>query len=338
MGWRARAARLGALAALVAGPVRALPEAIAEALAPPDGAVVLRDAPAEPGTAALPLRVAGAEAGVTARVSGGVSERAWRTAEGPATLSVIDGAEAALGALGYETALRCAADACGGFAFRDAIAVFPQPDMAVNLSDFRQLTMRKAGPEGGETLVSLLASRFGDATLAQIVVVEDARPARTISAPPEAARSPPAAEKTPPAAAPPSAPLPDTTDAEGSDGLLETLRARGRVVLDGVAFEQGSTALSPASADAVERAAAALDAAPELRIVVVGHTDASGSLDVNRRVSRARADSVRRALVEAGVSAERLAAEGVGYLAPRAPHGSEDGPALNRRVELVALP
>lgn len=352
MGWRASAARLAASAALagaVAGPARALPQGVAEALAPPADAEILRDAPAEPATTSVPLRTAGAEAPVAARFSGAVSRRALRMPGGPATLALIDAAEAALAALGFETALRCDTADCGGFAFRDAIEVLPQPEMAVNLADFRQLTMRRSEAEGGETLVALLVSRFDDTTLAQITAVEGARRARTVSAPP-VAEPPPLTRieaEAPPAMAPgdadagtaaPAAGAPAAGAPGNAEALLAELRERGSVALDGIAFEPGSTALARDSAGTVARAAEALRLAPELSVLVVGHTDASGSLAINRRVSRDRAESVRRALVAEGIAPGRLEAEGAGYLAPRAPHATETGRALNRRVELVALP
>jgi len=63
------------------------------------------------------------------------------------------------------------------------------------------------------------------------------------------------------------------------------------------------------------------------------------SLDDRRpdgvELSRRRAESVRQALIERGVPAERLEARGVGFLAPVASNATEAGRALNRRVELV---
>ena len=71
-------------------------------------------------------------------------------------------------------------------------------------------------------------------------------------------------------------------------------------------------------------------------LVVVGHTDNVGSLDYNMTLSKQRAIAVERALVgDYGIAQTRLEAWGVGYLSPVASNQSEDGRALNRRVELV---
>jgi OOP family OmpA-OmpF porin len=107
------------------------------------------------------------------------------------------------------------------------------------------------------------------------------------------------------------------------------------VVLEGLAFETGSAAFTVGSEAVLDRAAEALRGAPALAVAVVGHTDATGALEINRRISLGRARAVRDALIDRGVAAARLSAEGVGYLAPRATNASEAGRALNRRVELV---
>ena len=277
------------------------------------------------------------------RYEGRVSGRALRIPDGPTTLAVIRRAEDRLSELGFETVLRCETEQCGGFAFRSAIDVFDQPAMAVNLADFRQLTLRRR--DGGETLVSILASRFRDETLIQTVVIEDARPARLVSAPPAENAEADAVDEPPPEATTRSVP-PEPSGATASaaeeepfgDALLSTLRREGAATLEGVDFEPGGVGLTAGSEAAIARAAEVLAAAPDLALVVVGHTDATGSLEINRRVSAQRAAAVRDALIAAGVSAGRLSAEGVGYLAPRDSNATEAGRRRNRRVELVALP
>ena len=72
--------------------------------------------------------------------------------------------------------------------------------------------------------------------------------------------------------------------------------------------------------------------------MLVGHTDAEGSLEANRALSERRALAVVERLVAShGIAPERLRAEGVGYLVPRAPNTTEEGRARNRRVEVVKV-
>jgi outer membrane protein OmpA-like peptidoglycan-associated protein len=69
---------------------------------------------------------------------------------------------------------------------------------------------------------------------------------------------------------------------------------------------------------------------------LVGHTDASGSLAANIAVSERRAEAVAQVLIDRyGVDRDRVTAEGVGFLAPRATNQTEEGRQKNRRVEVV---
>jgi OOP family OmpA-OmpF porin len=77
---------------------------------------------------------------------------------------------------------------------------------------------------------------------------------------------------------------------------------------------------------------------PARRIVFVGHTDATGSLDANTTVSRARAGAVRAHMIDVlGANPDQIEAAGVGYLSPRAANASPEGRERNRRVEAVLI-
>jgi outer membrane protein OmpA-like peptidoglycan-associated protein len=66
--------------------------------------------------------------------------------------------------------------------------------------------------------------------------------------------------------------------------------------------------------------------------LIVGHTDATGSRDVNLKLSQARAEAVKTYLVRQGVSGDRLEAKGVGSQDLAVP--SDPAAAANRRVEV----
>ena len=67
-----------------------------------------------------------------------------------------------------------------------------------------------------------------------------------------------------------------------------------------------------------------------------GHTDAVGSDALNDRLSEARAESVRKYLMESGIAASHLSsATGYGKHQPVADNGTAEGRAKNRRVEIV---
>jgi len=80
-----------------------------------------------------------------------------------------------------------------------------------------------------------------------------------------------------------------------------------------------------------------LQAKPNLKIYVVGHTDNVGSFEHNIKLSKDRADSVVKELVSKySINASRLQAFGVGPTSPAASNQTEEGREKNRRVELVS--
>ncbi len=80
-----------------------------------------------------------------------------------------------------------------------------------------------------------------------------------------------------------------------------------------------------------------IDAKPDLRLEIVGHTDNRGTAEYNLKLSSERAKSVITALTQRyAIAAGRLTASGAGLTMPVAPNDTEDGRAKNRRVELIA--
>jgi outer membrane protein OmpA-like peptidoglycan-associated protein len=96
----------------------------------------------------------------------------------------------------------------------------------------------------------------------------------------------------------------------------------------------GDFALSDEQAAWCRMALEHLHADPHARVLVTGHTDADGDAEVNRRLSAARARLVMEALVNAGLPAARIRAEGLGPDRPVADNRTSKGKAQNRRVEV----
>lgn len=128
-----------------------------------------------------------------------------------------------------------------------------------------------------------------------------------------------------------------TQEVTASAELFQSgLKASGHVEVPGIFFDTGKSILKPESDAAVGEIARLLKSDPALKVYVVGHTDNVASLDLNAKLSQARADAVVQALVgKHAIAAARLAGRGVGPLAPVASNDSEEGRAKNRRVELV---
>ena len=73
-------------------------------------------------------------------------------------------------------------------------------------------------------------------------------------------------------------------------------------------------------------------------VEIIGHTDSTGSNDLNMRRSRERAQSVASYLASNGVSAARISSMGVGPSQPIASNDTAEGRAQNRRVEINLRP
>lgn len=116
---------------------------------------------------------------------------------------------------------------------------------------------------------------------------------------------------------------------------IVTAMEEGRVtVLYGIHFDVDSDVLRPDATPALERVLAALQALGDLGMVIEGHTDADGTEEHNLDLSERRARAVVTWLVERGVDAGRLTAQGRGEAEPVADNATSAGRALNRRVEV----
>jgi outer membrane protein OmpA-like peptidoglycan-associated protein len=73
-------------------------------------------------------------------------------------------------------------------------------------------------------------------------------------------------------------------------------------------------------------------------IDIVGHTDSTGTMQLNMQLSQARAASVGAYLQSQGVQAVRIATQGMGPQYPIASNDTPEGRAQNRRVELILRP
>ncbi|HYT04595.1 MAG TPA: thrombospondin type 3 repeat-containing protein [Gemmatimonadales bacterium] len=165
------------------------------------------------------------------------------------------------------------------------------------------------------------------------------------AAPAAPAPAPPMTPVVPPKC--PPAPPGSQVDANGCLILFapESVRAavpgappRPTVILRGVNFQTGRSALTRDSYAALDAVAASLVANPDIRIEIAGYTDSTGRKFLNFRLSQARAAAVRAYLARKGVLPARMVAKGYGATGFIAPNATADGRAQNRRVELHKLP
>ena len=118
--------------------------------------------------------------------------------------------------------------------------------------------------------------------------------------------------------------------------LAQDIQTTGHASVYGIYFDFDKSDVKPESDPALKEIAKLLQQDTGLKLYVVGHTDNVGEFSYNMKLSQARADAVVKKIVsDYGVSADRLKPHGVGPLAPVSSNKTEEGQALNRRVELV---
>lgn len=111
----------------------------------------------------------------------------------------------------------------------------------------------------------------------------------------------------------------------------------GRIVLRGVKFEFDSDRLTEASKLILDGVARSLNAYPEVKVQVEGHTDWLGSDAYNLALSERRAVTVRNYLMGRDVVGDRMTPVGFGEAKPMADNNTENGREENRRVEFLVV-
>jgi outer membrane protein OmpA-like peptidoglycan-associated protein len=103
----------------------------------------------------------------------------------------------------------------------------------------------------------------------------------------------------------------------------------------GVLFPYNSSDVLPAGRENLRQLATSLRNYPGTSVLIVGHTDSSGSDEYNMALSLRRAESARSFLAAQGIDASRVRVEGRGESEPVADNSSEAGRSKNRRVEIA---
>lgn len=125
--------------------------------------------------------------------------------------------------------------------------------------------------------------------------------------------------------------------------VLDRKAVNEKFVLENIYFGFDSTDIKPQAAMELDRLAQLLSDNPEIKIEMGSHTDSVGSFEYNIDLSRRRAESTVRYLINKGISPDRLTARGYGESQPIAPNTNPDGTdnptgrAKNRRTEFKIL-
>ncbi len=246
---------------------------------------------------------------------GEVGRRVWQIPQTDLTaLQLFEGLRDQISETYGEPIFDCKDRGCGGFDFRFAVEVIEAPAMYVDLGNYFFATFRSST---GDTYATLMVSKGGTTGYVQLIEVSTTTE-NALNIPVET----------------------DPLDTSGSlapvTDVGEKLTNLGATVLDDLVFGSGADTLDETAFASLQNLAEFLAANPNASVVLVGHTDAVGSLEANIDLSERRANAVRQRLIDQyDVQPSRIDAQGVGFLAPRATNTTEDGRTINRRVEVV---
>ncbi len=126
--------------------------------------------------------------------------------------------------------------------------------------------------------------------------------------------------------------------AEGAPDTRNKLLTDGKIVSRGILFDVNSDKIKPESFGALQDIAKTLNELPNVKVKIVGHTDADGDDKMNLELSKKRASAVKQILIkEFNVAENQLETDGKGESEPVDSNATPTGKANNRRVEFIAL-
>lgn len=121
------------------------------------------------------------------------------------------------------------------------------------------------------------------------------------------------------------------------DFTMTKLAEREVFNIKNIQFEFGKATLLPSSYEVLDPLVKLMNDNPSLTIELAGHTDIVGGREFNLRLSNQRAQAVADYLINKGVNKDRIQVAGYGFDKPIADNKTDEGRALNRRVEMVII-
>ena len=235
----------------------------------------------------------------------------------PNTLALMDNLRDQITQAGFAPVFECDTRLCGGFDFRYQLDLLPEPEMHVDLGDFRYLLAKRQ-----DDFISLMVSKSTNFAYVQVTKMG------------EFAILPAKVGMASKSVILPPAPLIDP-----ADPIARALSAGGAAVLEDILFASGDSDLAAGDYGSLQAVAKWLNANPTQGVLIRGYTDSSGDPNANLALSTARAQTIGQYLVaEFGIMSGRIATDGMGMAMPRADNATAEGRMKNRRVEVTAMP
>jgi OmpA-OmpF porin, OOP family len=126
--------------------------------------------------------------------------------------------------------------------------------------------------------------------------------------------------------------------AVGAADTRNKLITEGKFVTTGITFDVNSATIKPESYGTLKTIAQVLQDNPEVRVKIIGHTDADGDDNSNMSLSKKRAEAVKTLLSsDFGINASRMDSDGKGESQPVGDNKTPEGKANNRRVEFLKM-
>lgn len=123
---------------------------------------------------------------------------------------------------------------------------------------------------------------------------------------------------------------------EGSGATVTEVNNGLKLTLPGnSAFKSGKAMLNPEIKTVLDPIAESLMAYPRLNAIIKGHTDNTGTEELNQKLSEDRAVEVSKYLVDKGIDSSRIGIIGVGSSEPVDDNDNEEGKMANRRVDIT---
>jgi len=249
----------------------------------------------------------------TLRIEGKVTSVTYRNPADRTTLEVLRNYQDAMVQDGFEILFDCANETCGGRNMSNSMGTGANSiRIGESYGDQRYIAAKRARPDEGDLYVSLyvaMANVGGGADYGRVITrldVIELKPMATNMV---------------------------TVDAKA---MKKAILSDGHIAIYGIQFDLDKADIKPDSKPTLDQIAQLLNDNPELKLVIIGHTDNQGTHAYNMDLSDRRAKAVLVAMTETyNVSADRLQAWGAGFLSPVASNKTEAGRAKNRRVELV---
>ena len=126
-------------------------------------------------------------------------------------------------------------------------------------------------------------------------------------------------------------------EVKGRDLKLIPIEVGRSIRLNNIFFDTGKAELRPESGPELDRLVITLNETPKMVIEMRGHTDNTGSNEINAKLSQDRADAVREYFISKGIEPDRVASKGFGETKPVSTNDTDEGRQQNRRVEFVIV-